>query len=335
MCDPVQCRYLSLATHLLLAVGPAGEVRAVDPRAPRPLGHPPERLLGHPLAEVVFPPDHPRLARLLDQVREGPAGWAVLRFRRADGAAEPLLCAFQRVGGAAARTGEVLVTGLRVRTVEDRLMGEAAVTLAHAAFACHRPAHRLLEAVAALEAGCPGAVPACRADLDRLLETLSQVVAWPDLHDRPTDILAVVETALARLRSGSSDSPGPPPEVVAEAPAPRTPVPPAALAYVVLHLAANAYEAGGPQTRLRVTVAAEADRVVLEFRDDGPGLAPEDRERTLVACPAGRDGTQGAGVGLAVCRRLLEAFGGALRLTGRPRGGTVALVTLPAATGAA
>jgi signal transduction histidine kinase len=73
--------------------------------------------------------------------------------------------------------------------------------------------------------------------------------------------------------------------------------------------------------RSGVAVAAfvERDQVVISISDDGPGIAPEDRERvferfTRLDDARGRN-SGGAGLGLAIVRELITRAGGTVRLT--------------------
>ena len=70
--------------------------------------------------------------------------------------------------------------------------------------------------------------------------------------------------------------------------------------------------------------------VRLTVEDDGPGLAPEDRERAFERFwrGAGRRTGSGTGLGLPIARRLARLAGGDVVLEGRPEGGTRAVVVL-------
>jgi signal transduction histidine kinase len=74
---------------------------------------------------------------------------------------------------------------------------------------------------------------------------------------------------------------------------------------------------------------------VLVVADDGPGIAPEDRERVferftrLDDARAAADG--GAGLGLAIAREIAERHGGRLRLDGDRSAGARFVLTLPVA----
>jgi PAS domain S-box-containing protein len=97
---------------------------------------------------------------------------------------------------------------------------------------------------------------------------------------------------------------------------------------VWLNLAANALEALGERGTLTVTwVARGADQVAVEFRDDGPGIPPEDLRR--VGEPFFTTKRGGTGLGLAIAQRIVERHGGVLTLESVAGRGTTARVMLP------
>ena len=101
----------------------------------------------------------------------------------------------------------------------------------------------------------------------------------------------------------------------------------------MFNLADNAIKYAGAGRRVTIAVARRNGRAVLDVEDDGPGIAPEDRERIFDrfyrADPA-RSGP-GAGLGLAVTRSIVVAHGGEIRAAARPGHGTLFRVTLPLA----
>lgn len=73
------------------------------------------------------------------------------------------------------------------------------------------------------------------------------------------------------------------------------------------------------RTRVRVRVAPDGARVALSVEDDGPGVAPELRERIFERFVRADDDERGSGLGLAICRAIARAHGGDLVLEERSR----------------
>jgi nitrogen fixation/metabolism regulation signal transduction histidine kinase len=102
-------------------------------------------------------------------------------------------------------------------------------------------------------------------------------------------------------------------------------VDPAQLQQVLLNLVRNAREAGSEE--VRVTARRDGDRLVLEVADRGPGMDAEAMAQALV--PFWTTKTDGTGLGLTLCREILEIHGGDLRLRSRDGGGLVVTCRLP------
>jgi len=101
---------------------------------------------------------------------------------------------------------------------------------------------------------------------------------------------------------------------------------------VLLNLIRNAIEAMADSVRREVVIsAAPADGNMIEIRvaDSGPGLAPEVREKLFQ--PFTTTKAHGMGVGLSICRSIVEAHGGQLWAADNPGGGTLFCFTLPGA----
>jgi len=103
------------------------------------------------------------------------------------------------------------------------------------------------------------------------------------------------------------------------------------LRQVWLNLAMNACEAM-PVGGTLVVRSREGDggQVVVEFIDNGPGIAAEDLSR--VGQPFFTTKRGGTGLGVAIAQRIVERHGGTLVFESAPGRGTTARVSLPAAT---
>lgn len=103
------------------------------------------------------------------------------------------------------------------------------------------------------------------------------------------------------------------------------------LRQVWLNLAMNAFEAM-PVGGTLVVRSRESDtgQVVVEFIDNGPGIAVEDLPR--VGQPFFTTKRGGTGLGVAIAQRIVERHGGVLEYESAAGRGTTARVSLPAAT---
>lgn len=106
---------------------------------------------------------------------------------------------------------------------------------------------------------------------------------------------------------------------------------PAQLRQVLVNLVRNAREAGSPEGEVEIGAQADDRSLTLEVRDRGRGMDAEELARALV--PFHSTKPDGGGLGLALCREILEAHGGDLRLAPREGGGLVVACRLPLAGG--
>lgn len=109
------------------------------------------------------------------------------------------------------------------------------------------------------------------------------------------------------------------------------------LEWVMLHLVENALKFTPAGGSIGVSSRAEAGAWYFEVHDTGIGIPAADHprlfERFFRAENARLTQVQGAGVGLAVCRTIIERHGGKIGLTGEPGRGSRAWFSLPLAGG--
>ena len=108
---------------------------------------------------------------------------------------------------------------------------------------------------------------------------------------------------------------------------------PIQLQQVFLNLWINAMDAvlaaSASARRINVTVTPEGDRIVVQVEDDGVGL-PADHGRLFD--PFFTTKPRGLGMGLAVCRTIIEAHGGHISAQAHACAGTTIVLDLPGAT---
>ncbi|TAL03255.1 MAG: PAS domain-containing sensor histidine kinase [Rhodospirillaceae bacterium] len=101
---------------------------------------------------------------------------------------------------------------------------------------------------------------------------------------------------------------------------------------VLLNLLRNAAEAieGQPRQALTIDTTTKANMVQISIADTGPGLAPEVLAQLFQ--PFVTTKRNGMGMGLSVCRQIIEAHGGQLWTEANPGGGAIFLFTVPQAS---
>ncbi len=107
-------------------------------------------------------------------------------------------------------------------------------------------------------------------------------------------------------------------------------VPPLHLMRILSNLVSNAVKYTD-QGRVLVGVRRGRDHLCLQVLDTGPGMGPEDLDRTRQAWQSGADST-GHGLGLAICHQLAAQNGLDLTVVSHPGAGTVFSLRMPRET---
>jgi two-component system sensor histidine kinase HupT/HoxJ len=104
------------------------------------------------------------------------------------------------------------------------------------------------------------------------------------------------------------------------------------LQQVVMNLVQNAADAtaGQDEPRLLITGRMEDGRILIDFQDNGSGIAPENLARIFDPFFTTKPVGQGTGLGLAISYGIVERHGGKLSADNGPQGGAVFRLALPA-----
>ena len=178
------------------------------------------------------------------------------------------------------------------------------------------------------------------ADLDALDRLVEDVLSTARLdlaaggngqvRREPVDLAGVLSDAAARFserwpgRSLELERPGPLPPVTGDA---------ALLRRLLENLLDNAAKYSAPEAPVVLLARGEGGAAVLEVRDRGIGIAPEDLPRLFT--PFFRTdrsrarGTGGVGLGLALARRIARAHGGDVEVESQVDKGTTFRVRIP------
>jgi two-component system sensor histidine kinase KdpD len=100
---------------------------------------------------------------------------------------------------------------------------------------------------------------------------------------------------------------------------------------VLGNLLENAAKYTPPRTTISISAEPGPDEIVVSVADEGPGLPPGEEERIFDkfhrAAPEGAQG--GVGLGLSICKAIVQAHGGTISAENLPAGGAVFRFTLP------
>lgn len=186
----------------------------------------------------------------------------------------------------------------------------------------------------------PGLPPSARGQVENVrdeAERLSRLVhnliettrleSGVELRKEPLPLEEVLGSALDHAARALGDR-----TVKADLPEdlPLVPVDAVLLEQVFVNLLENAAVHASGAGPIEVSARREGDGVVVDVSDRGPGLPPGDLRRVFDKFYHGKGG--GAGLGLAICRAVVEAHGGSIEAANREGGGARFRFRLPLGT---
>lgn len=217
---------------------------------------------------------------------------------------------------------------LRLRLTE--LDADKARFLRHVSHELKTPLAALREGAALLEDGVAGQLTgdqaevvgilrqntlSLQAQIEALLRFNAAAFEARQLQRRPTDLRALLQAQVdaQRLQWQARRL-----DVRVEGPSVTLAVDPDKLGAALGNLLSNAIRFSPPGGTIRLELAAEPDRVRIDVRDQGPGVAAADRARVFEPFYRGERQPEGAvrgtGIGLSIVQEYIAAHGGTVRL---------------------
>jgi len=164
--------------------------------------------------------------------------------------------------------------------------------------------------------------------VSNVLDLMSFQFGEVHLNRAAHSVDVLVESALARLEGRLAQHPV---EIALPADLPLVDVDAALVTRALVNILENAAKHTPPGTRITISAGLETDAVRLVVDDNGPGLPPGPPEQLFAKFERGRSEADvgGAGLGLAICKAIIEAHGGRVTAAQRPGGGARFTLTLP------
>jgi PAS domain S-box-containing protein len=169
-------------------------------------------------------------------------------------------------------------------------------------------------------------------DLARMLENLLEITRFEsgrlELHAQRIELHSLTEKVLKTLSTNHSNP------FINEVPEdlPYLNADPVRLERILYNLLDNAAKYSTPKEEVRVSARVEGPSISVSVSDGGRGMTPE--EISLIFEPFERlqqktGSIKGVGLGLVVCKRLVEAHGGKIEVKSKLGEGSTFTVTLP------
>ena len=98
---------------------------------------------------------------------------------------------------------------------------------------------------------------------------------------------------------------------------------------VFCNLVKNAVDAMQGTGQLKISTNLIDDKVVVEFRDSGPGFPPENAQAIFEPFFTTKTHGSGTGLGLAICKDIIEKYNGKITAENDPEQGSIFTVYIP------
>lgn len=240
----------------------------------------------------------------------------------------------ERVESGMAQADRMAAVGTLAAGVAHEINNPLAYVAANIAFASERIAGLTPSNLEASRGAISEALDEARQGAERVGQVVSDLKTFTKSEER-IDLVDLAEVLDSTVKMAASSIRHRARLVIERAPTPRVQGRASRLAQVVLNLLVNASQAieeGASDAVVTVRLGTTADgRASLEIEDTGAGIAPETLAHVFEPFFTTKPFGVGTGLGLAVCKNIVEEHGGTIAIDSAPGRGTRVRVELPAA----
>jgi two-component system sensor kinase FixL len=342
---------LATVPDALVVIDREGAIQSFSAAAEHQFGFGSEEVRGISIGTLM---PSPHWANISTGERDSVGIGAVVAGQRKDGSTFPIEIAIGEVYLSGAQLFTVFVRDLTKQQDRERRLNELQAELVHTSRLTELGqmvlalAHEVTQPLTAMasylsaarrlltagdQQGAQRAIERIAEQGDRarqIIRNLRDHARKREMEKRPECVLTIIEEASALARLGAAESLSL--TIRVDGDATVAIVDRIQIQQVLLNLIRNAAEAmaGSAQRELSITAARVADMVEISVADSGPGLPESVRARLFQ--PFVTTKRDGMGVGLSVCRTIVEVHGGELRAEDGVGGGTVFRLTVPRET---
>jgi PAS domain S-box-containing protein len=344
-------RLFSVSVDMIAIAGFDGYFKRVNPAWERALGHSPDHILSKPFVEFVHPEDREATIAEASKIAQGVETLRFEnRYRCKDGS-------YRWLAWTAIPVVDEGLMYCVARDITERKRAEEALRKAVAdlkrsneelqqfAYVASHDLQEPLRAVASftqllserykgkLDKDADEFIAFAVGGANRMQTLINDLLSYSRLETRgkppePTDSHDALGQALANLGTAIRESVA----LVTNDELPKVLADEGQLVQLFQNLIGNAVKFHGKEPpRVHVSAALQGREWLFSVRDNGIGIAQEYQERifSIFQRLHSREEYPGTGIGLALCKRIVERHGGTIRVESEPGSGSTFFFTLP------